>query len=328
VAVEGLTNAQTIAAGYAHTCALMPDATMQCWGFNLYGQLGDGTQTDTYAPVAVAGLSGVAALAPGDVQTCALMQDTTVRCWGNNLLGELGDGTRETELTPVDVCADATCGSPLDGIMQVSTGDHHACAVDEAGAVYCWGSNLSHQLGTTDAFDCLIGAPCAATPRLVHGLSRPARAVSASTASTCALLQDSSVECWGREFGTSATSVTPRAVDGWSDIETLVAAQDHVCAVDGAGDLMCLGRNDNGQLGDATTVDRTNGPPARVWLLSRRGDADCSATIDSIDASLMLQQTARLLEGLPCPNATVAPGQTISALDALAVLQYSAGLLT
>ncbi len=148
VDVIGLNDVASIAAGYGHSCAITASGQLTCWGFNLYGQLGDGTTTDRISPGEVSGISGgVAAVAPGDVQTCALMNDGTVRCWGNNLLGELGDGTRVTSLTPVTVCRDTSCSQPLSDIVQLSAGDYHTCALNTLGDVYCWGSNLSGQLG-------------------------------------------------------------------------------------------------------------------------------------------------------------------------------------
>jgi alpha-tubulin suppressor-like RCC1 family protein len=250
-----------------------------------------------------------------------------VRCWGNNLLGELGDGTLTTDFAPVVVCS-ASCSGPLNNIVQVSSGDYHSCAVNTAGDVLCWGSNLNGQLGASNADHCPGGAPCSAVPRVVEGLSGPARAVSATTASSCALLQAGTVECWGREFGSALTSTTPGTIEGWSDIEAIAAANGHLCAIDSEGSVLCLGGNAHGQLGDGTTIARPSGPPAQVLLLSRRGDADCNEEISSIDASLILQQVARLLDEVPCPDAAAAPEAEITALDALAVLQFSAGLLT
>lgn len=332
VGVAGLAGAGSIAAGFAHTCAITSAGGLKCWGFNLYGQLGDGTTTDRISPGDVSGLSsGVAAVAPGDVQTCALMIDGTVRCWGNNLLGELGDGTRTTSMTPVTVCADPSCVAPLDDIVQLSSGDYHTCALNGSGIVFCWGSNISGQLGVPGPEGCPDSErPCSSTvPVEVSGLDGPASAISASTASTCALIESGSVECWGQIFGSRNVWMSPELIDGWqSGVESIAAANDHACAVTADGELLCFGKNNYGQLGDGTSIDRDETLPARVWLLSGRGDADCDARISSLDAVLVLQLVAQLVQRLPCPNVAATVDQQITSKDALAILQFTAGLLT
>ena len=85
-------SATAIAADYYHTCALLGNGTVRCWGWNNYGQLGDGTTTQRNTPATVSELSGATAVAAGLYHTCALLGDGTVRCWGWNLFGQLGNG--------------------------------------------------------------------------------------------------------------------------------------------------------------------------------------------------------------------------------------------
>jgi alpha-tubulin suppressor-like RCC1 family protein len=118
----------------------MDSGTVQCWGRNSSGQLGDGTTTDRVTPAAVSGLSGVTALVAGANHTCALMPTGTVQCWGKNEFGQLGDGTTTDRLTPVAV-------SGLSGITALAAGSEHTCAVLNTGAARCWGRNLFGRLG-------------------------------------------------------------------------------------------------------------------------------------------------------------------------------------
>ena len=100
-----LNSVTAVAAGSGHTIALRSDGTVLAWGYNSYGQLGDGTTTWRDTPVQVSGLSGVTAIAGGSFYTVALKSDGTVWAWGDNSSGQLGDGTTTNSTTPVQVAA-------------------------------------------------------------------------------------------------------------------------------------------------------------------------------------------------------------------------------
>jgi len=245
VAVNGLTGAVDLAAGYGHTCALLSNATLRCWGENREGQLGNGTTATpgTAQPVTVNGISGVTAFTTGAYHTCALLGDDTLRCWGRNQ-GQLGNGTYTASSTPVPV-------SGLTGVAAVSGGGAHTCAVLADGTVWCWGENDFGQLGNGTT-------TTATTPVQVSGMAG-AVSVTAGWRHTCALLGNGTVQCWGHnQFGqlgngTTTSRTTPVPVSGITGAVSVTAGWwHHSCALLGGGTVRCWGANDWGQFGNGT----------------------------------------------------------------------------
>jgi alpha-tubulin suppressor-like RCC1 family protein len=92
--IPGLTNVTQIAAGGEHTCALLSDTTVECWGWNQDNEIGDGSNTNRGAPVPVPGLTGVVKIIAGGENTCVLLTSGDVECWGNSSFGQCGSAAK------------------------------------------------------------------------------------------------------------------------------------------------------------------------------------------------------------------------------------------
>jgi alpha-tubulin suppressor-like RCC1 family protein len=115
---------------------------VSCWGDNSYGELGDGTTTNSDVPVQVSGLtSGVLAISAGALAACATLQSGSVECWGDNGYGELGDGSAASSLTPVTVSSFSSDG------FSISAGQATTCGLNSSEQAECWGDSADGQLG-------------------------------------------------------------------------------------------------------------------------------------------------------------------------------------
>ncbi len=146
LAVAGVTGAVEVALGVHHTCVRLMNGSVQCWGRNDSGQLGDRTLVLRRAPVAVTGLTGVVQIAAGEQHTCARIADGTVQCWGQNAIGQLGNGSTGMSTVPVRV-------SMLAPAIEIAAGYTHNCARLRDTNVYCWGDNSHGQLGDRSTTD-------------------------------------------------------------------------------------------------------------------------------------------------------------------------------
>jgi alpha-tubulin suppressor-like RCC1 family protein len=191
VMVSGLTQATAIAMGYDYACALSRDGTVQCWGSNNGGQLGNGSTANSTTPVPASNLTGATAVATGWYHTCALLKDGTVACWGTNADGELGLGsTFGPQTCGMDTCSLTPVKVPnLSGVTAIAAGTAATCALLSDGTVRCWGWNAYGQLGNGTGTN-------SATPVVVSGVSG-ATAIAMGNDTACALLSNGGVECWG-----------------------------------------------------------------------------------------------------------------------------------
>lgn len=241
---------QLVVAGGTHSCALTNVGGVKCWGYNYYGQVGDGTSTQRTTPVDVSGLSsGIESVTSGLYHTCALTNSGGVKCWGYNAYGQLGDGTTTQRTTPVDVSGLTT------GVIYVAAGEHHTCALTRNGAVRCWGYNYNGQLGD--------GTTTNRSVSVASGLSTDVIVITAGGKHTCALTSIGGVKCWGYNFygqlgdGTGTSSTAPVDVVGLDmGVKYVDSGDEHSCAITDIGAVRCWGKNSDGQLGDDTTTYR------------------------------------------------------------------------
>lgn len=257
-AVKLNTAVRYLSAGGGHTCAILLNGTVRCWGKNDNGQVGVPNQVDQPFPLSVGGLStDNVSVSAGWSHTCALLLGGGVKCWGANGSGQLGNGGNTDTTAAVNVLGLST------EVRAISSGGAHTCALLTNGNVRCWGNNNSGQLGVGDNI-------ARNTPTLVTGLSATAVAIEAGAHHTCVLLNTGDVQCWGGNGdgqlgdGSTTSRVSPVRVN-LSTRATAIAAGgfvgcdeastkcgSHTCAILDGGQVMCWGRNVNGQLGNNT----------------------------------------------------------------------------
>src|SRR5437762_1895507 len=285
---NGALTPTAVAGGGFHACMRLPDGTVQCWGRNNFGQLGngDGNLADSSVPVAVRGLTTATRVVTGDSHTCALLGDGTVQCWGVGDSGQRGDGTfNNISTVPVAVVGMGGAGH-LTNAVAVAARGYHSCALLGDGTVRCWGRNVDGQLGDGTVANPATGPPGSSTPVQVSGITGAA-AVIAGGYHTCALFADGTAWCWGRSDdgqlgnGARASASTPVPVTNLTGVTAMTAGFYHTCALLPNGTVWCWGRNDEGQLGDGATTGSSTPVTVTGTGLAWTSRNDMVATIDA-----------------------------------------------
>lgn len=289
----GILDAAPVATGEAvrdlsamdHTCAVLSSGALRCWGFGGGGVLGYNDTIDRGNGIGPSILASgdvpvggpVRAVSTGGTHTCALLESGAVRCWGAGGFGRLGynntngvgDGVGVSIITAGDVPIGAAA-------KQVVSGNLHNCALLESGAVRCWGSGGSGQLGNNAAANVGDGVGLSISAAGDVPLGEVATALAAGQDHTCALLVNGAVRCWGAnadgQLGyNSSTNVgdgVGPAIVAAGDVPLggpavqIAAGAQHTCALMADRTLYCWGRNAVGQLGynNTTTVGASGGP--------------------------------------------------------------------
>jgi alpha-tubulin suppressor-like RCC1 family protein len=265
-----LTGIRQIAAGANHTCALLTTGRVLCWGGGPGGQLGNGATTQASLPVpvltATGVLTGVSQISTSAHHTCARRTNRTAWCWGVNEVGRIGDGSVTDRRRASRVVAVSGAGA-LTGVVHVSAGFRHSCAVLANGQARCWGQNDLHELGTGPT-----GPAVARRPVVVRSRDRGrppltgVRTISAGSRFTCALLRTGQVRCFGAdddgESGDGARTgrigpvpvlsatgeYDPPTPGNLTRITQLSAGTDHACVRRNDSRALCWGSNDQDQL--------------------------------------------------------------------------------
>ena len=295
-----------IVAGEAHTCVLLENGNVRCWGDSMFGQLGYANTTrigDDELPSSI-GVVDVGApvmqIAGGIAFTCALTLSGGVRCWGDNQYGQLGYGNTQNV---GDTETPASRGDiPLGGTATaISAGTAHACALMMGGAVRCWGDAMFGQLGYGNVTRIGDNEPPSMAGDVPLGTT--AIAISADEVHTCAITTANNVRCWGdNQFGQLGYGNTTRRGDNEpasqaGDVPLGMAAVElemgiaHTCARSAAGAVRCWGDAFYGQLGYGNTTAIGDTEAA-----SQGGNVAVGGTVSEIAAGLT-HTCARLSTG-------------------------------
>jgi alpha-tubulin suppressor-like RCC1 family protein len=275
VAVVGLGGAEAVSVGGRHSCALISDGRVACWGSA--GEpddalLGDGSGKSSLVPVIVAGLTDATNIDAGAFSTCALRRAGTVLCWGSGFSGGLGNGNARGSPIPVAV-------SGLTGVAKISVGDSFACALKLTGAVVCWGAGANGRLGTGTA------AQDHPHPAAVVGI-KDAISVSAGGSHACAAESNGAVFCWGLNSagqlgtGTIADADAPVRVKGLGLATSVSAGARHSCAILRDRSVACWGEItwDDHLVDRSVTTPRSIAGLAQITTLSAGDGFTCAST--------------------------------------------------
>ena len=323
--------AVAISAGSYHTCAILDDGSVRCWGYGANGRVGYGstknvgtmpaTTPDKLGPVKLGAGRTAKAISAGGAHTCAVLDDGSVRCWGYGNEGQLGYGsTNNVGDTPARVPAKVgpvNLGAGRTAIA-IGAGGAHTCAILDNGSVRCWGNGVYGQLGNGNTDN--VGdhkPPSSARPANLGGHS--ATAISAGGNGTCAILDDGGVRCWGDgtygQLGygnTNNVGDTPASVPAKVGPVNLGAGRTaiaistgelHTCALLNDGSVRCWGNGANGQLGYCNTSDVGDTParlPGKVGPVNLKpgdGGAGCASSGHPVDPRHLQALRAQALRG-------------------------------
>ncbi len=327
--VGGLNSPATgLAVGGYHTCVILNDGSVACWGYNEYGQLGNAGLGEVITPMRVAGIGSVQSLSAGAYHTCAVVSGGAAKCWGDNRYRQVY----------VQKTAPGQIADTPGNFRSIAAGGAHTCALTEGGSVVCWGNNKYGQLGESPAAP-TPGATrpgetesATSTPLPTRGSSNQAASIAAGRSHTCAVTTAGGVRCWGRNEhgelgnGTFADSRTPVDVSGLAGgVELVVAGWGHTCALTKTGAVKCWGYNKNGELGNGANENLNRPADVRglgggVTALEAADDHTCALLASGAVKCWGFNMYGQLGDGTPenrnTPVEVIGLSGTITALAA------------
>jgi cysteine-rich repeat protein len=276
-----------ITAGAGHTCVLLDSGDVKCWGLGIFGQLGYGStenigDDELPSSVGTVNVGGfITQIVAGTSSTCALLSGGALRCWGSGQSGKLGYGNQENigddELP--NSAGDISIGRD---VVQVSAGGNHTCVVLDDGNAKCWGDGNSGALGYGNITDIGDNEPPSSVGTIVVGSE--VEKVFAGSSSTCALLVNGSVRCWGdasvgqlgygntNDIGKFETPSTAGNVNVGGLAARLAVGRVHSCVILENGSVRCWGSGNNG-----------NNGALGYGNLNNVGDDETPASVGSVD---------------------------------------------
>lgn len=294
-----LSNALMVSAGAFHTCALLSDQNVYCWGENSNGQLGNNSQVSSNLPVKVLGvggtgyLSNIIYISAGYYHTCAVNSSLNVYCWGRNWEQQSLNVASAPKLTPVQVQNSTNTGA-LSNVKELALGNTHSCALKSDGSVQCWGTNSAYSLGDNSG--------AAGLPRNVidtdgsSSLSSITK-ISSNYNTTCGLKSNGKVVCWGDnslyQLGVNdniayAYSKTVRKNSNASDLNNIInlgTSVYHSCAILADESTYCWGAGNQGQLGNNNP--NSNNYTAELVVTNVTSPSISSVSIDQSDTDMI-----------------------------------------
>ena len=341
--------AVAVAGGYLHSLALCADGTLAAWGYNVFGQLGNGSAVPSSVPVAVdrtGALAGktVVAIAAGPFHNLALCSDGTVVAWGNNTYGQLGDGTTVTRRVPVRVSPIGALAGKQ--VVAVAAAAYSSVALCDDGTVAAWGYNDEGELGngttTTSLLPVMVNTSGALSGKRVAALA-------AGQYHTLALCTDGTLVSWGYnnrgQLGNNSTtnSSQPVAIGSFGTLagkvpEGITAGAYHSLARCADGTVAAWGANNLGQLGATGTT--ASAVPIAVSLaaaaqiaadgshsLARGADGTLFAWGDNTDGQLGDNSTTSRATPVAVDFAAISAGIRVMAVAAGSAARHNLALV-